>query len=121
MNYLYITLFYFYTKVLGVKYPPVISISAVLSILIVLFLMILIEYFNFRDVYNYSLYLKSIFIIIYFSGWFLFYNWYLPKEKNLLQKFKMKTNFSQSIIISITSFLTILLIFIWFKRFDIFR
>ena len=121
MNYLYITLFYFYTKVLRVQYPPIISISAVLSILIVLFLMILMEYFNLRDLYNYSHYLKYIFIIIYFLGWFLLYNWYLPKEKDLLLKFKMKATLAQAIIIAISSFLTIFLIFIWFKRFDIFR
>ena len=121
MNYFYITLFYFYTKVLKIQYPPIISISAVLSILVVMFLMLLIEYFNLRDLYNYSFFLKVFFILIYFSGCFLLYKRYLPKEKQMLKEFKLKTTVSQINRILVTSFLMIFLIIIWFKRFDIFR
>lgn len=123
MNYLYIALFYFYTKILKVQnqYAPIVSISAVLSILIVLFIMILIENLNLQYFYKYSFYLKLILIIIYFSGWFLFYNWYLSKEEEILQSFKKKTNLSQVSILFFSWILIVSIISIWFKRYDIFR
>lgn len=124
MNYLYVSLFYFYTKIVKVQksYPPIVGISAVLSMLIILIIMILIELLNLQELYQYSnVYFMLIYVSIYILGWFLFYKWYFPKEEELLKKFKKKSNLLKSSILFFGWFFILLLIYIWFKRFEFFR
>lgn len=124
MDYLYISLFYFYTKIVKVQndYPPIISISAVLSMLVIFILMILIELLNLQEVYeSNSVFFMLIYVSIYISGWFLFYKWYFLKEEEILNKFKKKSNLFKVNVLLFGSFFIVLLIYIWFKRFDFFR
>lgn len=122
MKYLYIVLYFFYTKILFVQrdYPPIISITAILSLFVMFFIMILIEILNFQDLYHYKL-LKVFFMIIYLLGWFLIYKYYLQREHNLIKKFKKKSNSIKTITFVISSIFIILLIIVWFNRFDYFR
>lgn len=122
MKYLYIVLYFFYTKILFVQrdYPPIISITAVLSLFVMFFIMILIEILNFQDLYHYKL-LKVFFMIIYLLGWFLIYKYYLQREHNLIKKFKKNSNSIKIITFVLSSIFIIILIIVWFNRFDYFR
>src|SRR5699024_1320388 len=102
MKYLYITLYYFYTKILLVQkdYPPIISITAVLSLFVMFLIMILIEILNLQYLYDFSLQLKLSYVIISLGFWYLLYKYYLPREQNLINKYKKKTH-----LIKITTFL----------------
>lgn len=123
MKYLYITLYYFYTKILFVQrdYPPIISITAVLSLFVMFLTMILIEILNLQHLYNFSWQLKLSFAVISLGFWYLFYKYYLPKGYNLIKRFKKNT-----LIVKITTFFIstafiVTLIIIWFNRFKYFR
>lgn len=123
MKYLYITLYYFYTKILFVQrdYPPIISITAVLSLFVMFLTMILIEILNLQHLYNFSWQLKLFFAVISLGFWYLFYKYYLPKEYNLIKRFKKNT-----LLVKITRFFlsiifVVVLIIVWFNRFKYFR
>jgi|688.fasta_scaffold1121672_2 hypothetical protein len=122
MKYLYITLYFFYAKILFVQrdYPPIISITAVLSLFVMFLTMILIEILNFQHLYHYKL-LKVFFMIIYLLGWFLFYKYYLPIEHNLIKKFNESTKQIKTLTLVLSSVFIIIIIVVWFKRFDYFR
>lgn len=122
MKYLYITLYYFYTKILFVQrdYPPIISITAVLSLFVMFLTMILIEVLNFQYLYQYKL-LKLFFMIIYLLGWYLFYNYYLPKEYNLIKRFKKNTLFVKITTFFLSIVFIVTLVIVWFNRFEYFR
>ena len=122
MKYLYITLYYFYTKILFVQrdYPPIISITAVLSLFIMFLTMILIEVLNFQHLYHYKL-LKVFFAVIYLLGWYLFYKYYLQREQSLIKKFEKNTQLIKITTLFLSTIFIIALIIIWFNRFDYFR
>lgn len=122
MKYLYITLYYFYTKILSVQrdYSPIISITAVLSLFVVFFTMILIEVLNFQNLYHYKL-LKIFFAVIYLLGWYIFYKYYLPREDNLVKKFEKNARLMKTTTLFLSAIFIITLIIIWFNRFDYFR
>lgn len=123
MNYLYITLYYFYTKILFVHrdYPPIISITAVLSMFIMFLIMILIEILNLQHLYNFSWQLKLFFAVISLGFWFLFYKYYLPKEYNLIKRFKKNTLLVKITTFFISTAFIVTLIIVWFNRFKYFR
>ncbi len=123
MRYLYITLYYFYTKVLFVQkdYPPIINITAVLSLFIMFLLMILIELLNLQYLYNFSWQLKLFFALTSLGIWYLFYKYYLNREHRLINIFKSNTRFKKIIIIFLSSIFIIGIIIIWYNRFDYFR
>ncbi len=122
MKYLYITLYYFYTKILFVQkdYPPIINITAVLSLFILFLVMIFIEILNFQYLYDYYL-LKVFFVIFSLFCWYLTYKYYLTNERNLVKKFENNTQIVKVVTLFLSTIFIITLIIIWFNRFDYFR
>lgn len=123
MNYLYISLFYFYTKVLKVQkdYAPIISITAVLSILVVFIIMILIELFKFHSIYIHGSFIKIVLGLIYLLVWLLLYRFYLPKEEAMLNHFKTKSVALKTTTFFLNTILIASIIIVWYNRYDIFR
>jgi hypothetical protein len=123
MKYLYITLYYFYTKVLSVQndYPPIISITAVLSILLIHIIMVLIEIFNLVYLYGHGFFLAEILSVMYLTMWYLLYRFYMPKEKAILENYEKKPRMLKVVIRASCFFLIIVIVLVWFNRFSIFR
>lgn len=123
MKYFYIALYSFYTKILFVQkdYPPIINITAVLSILLVQIIMILIEIFKFQYLYDYGLYLIIFLSILYMLMWYLFYKYYIKNEKQLIDEFKKKSNVFKITILFLFYFFILVIILVWFNRFSFFR
>lgn len=123
MKYLYITLYMFFTKIIHLQkqYPPIINITAVLSLFFLFVLMILIEIFDLQYLYNYSWQFKLIFALISFLGWYLLYNYYLKREMKLINEFQNKTLPNRTLTIIFGTVFIIGLIVIWFNRFDYFN
>lgn len=123
MKYFYIALYFFYTKILFVQkdYPPIINITAVLSILLVQIIMILIEIFKFQYLYDYGLYLIIFLSILYMLIWYLFYKYYIKNEKQLIDEFKKKSNVFKITILFLFYFFILVIILVWFNRFSFFR
>lgn len=122
MNYLYITLYYFYTKILFVHrdYPPIISITAVLSMFIMFLIMTLIEVLNFQYLYEYKS-LKYSLMIFYLLGWRMFYKYYITKEEYLIKRFKKFKMLTKGLILFFSAIFILILIIVWFNRFKYFR
>lgn len=122
MNYLYITLYYFYTKILFVHrdYPPIISITAVLSMFIMFLIMTLIEVLNFQYLYEYKS-SKYILMFLYLLGWYIFYEYYITKEKHLIKRFKKLKLLTKGLVFLFSTIFILVLIIVWFNRFKYFR
>lgn len=123
MKYLYIALYSFYTKVLSVQkdYPPIISVTAVLSILLIQIIMVLIEILNLEHLYDYGFYLTAILSALYLSMWYFLYRFYLPKEKELIESYEKKSRVLKVAIHVLCSALMLVIILVWFNRYRIFR
>lgn len=123
MKYLYITLYYFYTKILFVQrdYPPIISITAVLSLFAMFLIMILIEILNLQYLYDFSWQLKLSYVIISLGFWYLLYKYYLPREQNLINKYEKKAHLIKIVTFLLSVIFIIVLVIVWFNRFKYFR
>ena len=123
MKYLYITLFYFYTKILFVQrdYSPIISITAVLSLFVMFLAMILIEVLDLQHLYDFSWQLKLFYILTSLGFWLLFYKYYLSREYNLIKKYEKKTQFVKVITLFLSVIFILALVIVWFNRFKYFR
>lgn len=110
MKYLYFTLYLFYVNIIKLhkQYPPIVNVTAVMSVLInfIIFSVIKIYYFN-NDFVNYNISIYSQ-IIFTFIIWRLLYIYYKPREVKLLDKMNEK-DFWLKFIIVITSFLFIII------------
>lgn len=115
MRYLYYSLYLFYVKIIKLhkQYPPIINITAVISILFTLFICSIVNAYYYDIGYKYPPYHFIIPGIGYLILWKLLYEYYKSRESKLLESINIKPLWIKVIIVVFSALFIILVVKLW--------
>lgn len=115
MKYLYYTLYLFFVKIIHLEkqYPPIINITAVISILFSFLVFSLVNAYQYDLGYSYPKYSTIIPFVVYLILWWILYNYYKTRETELLEKIDKKHLWIKVIIVVFSVLFIMLVVKLW--------
>lgn len=115
MKYLYYSLYLFYVKVIQLhkQYPPIINVTAVMSVLVCFLIFAIPKEYFLRTNFEYFKYLIFVEIVLNLFLWKFLYEYYKPREGKLLKEMETKPLWLKVVIISLSVFFTVIAVKLW--------
>lgn len=115
MKYLYYSLYWFYVKIIQLQkqYPPIINITAVISLLLVMFLCSILNAYYYDVGYKYPPYHFIFPGMSYLVLWRLLYIYYKPREIVLINEIECKSLWFKALVGVVSLIFIITIIKLW--------
>jgi len=115
MKYLYYSLYLFYVKIIHVQndWPPIISITGVMSFLISILCFSVINAYQYDIGYNYPQYSVFFLLTVYIASYKIMYDFYKSREVKLVKEMDNKPLWLKIIIVFLSALFIILVVKLW--------